>query len=269
MTDSIDFPSGSADVRVRELLASVAGEARPSPIDVARVLGRARARRRSHRLAVVGAGAATVAAVGAAGFGYAALNAPTPLSAASGGETQPEPLSGAAGDPSTSGAAGGAISLAPPEKVNSCGAPLAELAPAESGLVATPRFAGSAAAGGTVTGSVVLTNTGSAHLVGYTGARPVITVSEDGITVWHSNGPVIEMALLIDLEPGASMELAATFEPVRCGQEDEMQEEFRADLPPLEPGAYDLSAIVPFIPEGAGAGFVEYVGGPLTPVVLE
>ena len=77
-------------------------------------------------------------------------------------------------------------------------------------------------------------NTGTERAVGWTGARPAVTVSENGITVWHSNGPVIQLAVEIDLDPGESMDLPATLMTVRCDTVDEESESFREDLPACE-----------------------------------
>ncbi|BDZ47493.1 hypothetical protein [Naasia aerilata] len=207
-----------------------------------------------------------VVAVSAATLFFATSLAPS-------GDAQPAGEGVAPGEPTpgdtSGGAAGGnGIDLAPPEKVNGCGGPLAELAPVESGLVATPHFPGAAPAdGGEVAGTVTLTNTGTARAVGWTGARPAVTVSENGTTVWHSNGPVIQLALEIDLDPGESMELPATLRTVRCDSVDEESEAFREGLPPLTAGTYGISAIVPFTPDGGGA--VQYAGGPLTSITLQ
>jgi len=48
---------------------------------------------------------------------------------------------------------------------------------------------------------------------------------------------------------------------------DEESEAFRADLPPLGPGTYGVSAIVPFTPEDGGAP--QYAGGPLATITLQ
>jgi len=157
--------------------------------------------------------------------------------------------------------------------VNFCGGPLAEVAPAQSGLVATPHFPATAPAGtAAISGTVTVTNTGSERVTGYTGASPAMTVSEGGVTVWHSNGPQIMLAQLIDLEPGASVDLPASIVPVRCGVEDDSAESFRDDLPPLAPGVYQLSAIFYLTPDGPSAASLpspDVVSGPLTDITLQ
>ncbi|MCU1437026.1 MAG: hypothetical protein JWP66_113 [Naasia sp.] len=255
---------------VREYLRGAATSAGTADIDLPHVLGRVRSRRRTRRIAVAGTSTLAVAAIATAGISTGLFRPAAENPGIAAGEPAPGTAAGPIDGPAAGGAAaGGAIQLAPAEKINPCGAPLADLAPAMSGLVATVAFPATAPAGGAVSGTVVLTNTGSEHLTGYTGARPVMTVSADGITVWHSNGPIIMSAIVIDLQPGASMELPASFDPIRCDEEDEMQQSFRTDLPALEPGAYGLSAVVRWTPDGAAAGYVEDVGGPLATITLE
>ena len=266
-------PGARDEAAMRDLLRSAAGGApSASALDVPRVLSRSRGHRRTRRLVTAGVGATVVVAAGTTVFVAATLPPrdsqvmTIPADPVAPGEPGTGP---AAGGPATGGdAAGGAISLAPPEKVNGCAGPLAEVAPVESGLVATPHFPGTAPADGAdVAGTVTLTNTGSERAVGWTGARPAVTVSENGITVWHSNGPVIQIAMEVDLDPGESMDLPATLSTVRCDTVDEESEGFREDLPPLGPGTYGVSAIVPFTPEDGGAP--QYAGGPLTTITLQ
>ncbi|WP_210481746.1 hypothetical protein [Naasia sp. SYSU D00948] len=265
MNDSTPRPA--AEDAVRGMLRSAAkGAPTAAALDVPRVVAKSRRRRRTQRLVTAGVGAAVVAASGATVLAVATLPSGS-------GQVVTVPTDSAAGNPAAGGdPAGGdassGISLAPVEKVNGCGGPLSELAPVESGLVATPRFPESApATGAEVQGVVVLTNTGTERAVGWTQARPAVTVSENGITVWHSNGPMIQVAVEIDLDPGESMELPASLSPVRCDTVDEESESFREDLPPLAPGTYGVSAIVPFYPEDSSAP--QYAGGPLTSITLQ
>ena len=278
----------------RALLRETAANAPTGALDVDSVLRRARRRRLPRRLATGGAGALAIAGIGFAGAN--ALGGAGQVTTLSSGQSEDSPAGTAAdqgaGVPGTgdtaesggaagsSGAAGsgaaagsGGISLAPAEKVNLCGGALAEVAPAQTGLVATPRFPATAPTGTEpIAGTVTVTNTGTERVTGYTGASPAMTVSEAGITVWHTNGPQIMMAQLIDLEPGASVDLRASILPVRCGVEDDSAESFREDLPPLEPGVYQLSAIFYLIPEGPSAASLpspDVVSGPLADIALQ
>jgi hypothetical protein len=269
------------DAATRALLRDAAAHAPTGVVDIDGVLRRARRRRLPRRLATGGAGVLAIAGIGVAGANaLGGLGQVTTLSSGAGSSTEDSPGGPAAGESADSGGAAGSggaadsggISLAPAEKVNFCGGPLAEVAPAQTGLVATPHFPASAPAGtGPISGSVTVTNTGTERVTGYTGASPAMTVSEAGITVWHSNGPQIMLAQLIDLEPGASTELPASILPVRCAVEDDSAESFREDLPALEPGVYQLSAIFYLTPEGPSAESLpapDVVSGPLADLTL-
>ena len=111
-------------------------------------------------------------------------------------------------------------------------------------------------------------------MTGTTGATPAVTVSANGTALWHSNGPTILSLVIIDLAPGESLVYEASVVPVRCSVDDDLAESFPADLPPLAPGNYELSAAIDFSPTVAvGAadfdGSADLVTGPLATIVLE
>lgn len=229
-------------------------------IDTASVIRRSRMRRLPRQ---VGVGSALTLAI--AGIGVASVAGLRP--------TQQAMVTGAAdqSDGRTlqeSSAASGGISLAPAEKLNPCGGEVAQVEPNEAGLVLTPHFAASApATGAEVVGTVTLTNTGTERVSGTTAALPAITLSQGGVTVWHSNGPMIMLAVMVDLAPGESMEYTSSFTPVLCTDEDETSESFREGLPALGAGAYDLSAAIYLTTEGGEAPLL--VTGPTMAVTLE
>ncbi|MDM4764176.1 hypothetical protein QT381_14290 [Galbitalea sp. SE-J8] len=253
-------------------------------IDTDAVVRRARRRRLPRQLAV--GGVAAVAVVGLV-IGGGSLLRGVATSTASGmadSASRPEAAPGAGGAPD--GAAGGgtdaatdggpgqgpsggdAIGIAPLEKLNPCGGSLADLAPDPSGLVLTTDFPSVIEAGtASVTGWVTLTNTGTGRVTGTTSAVPTITLSRDGRTVWHSNGPVIAMAAVVDLAPGESMRLGATLTPVVCDGTDEGRESFRDDLPAAAPGGYDVSAVIQVTPQTGGSPIV-VVGSRPQPVTI-
>lgn len=237
-------------------------------IDLPAVLDRARAKRAA-RIAVVGAAAAIVAVLAVTAATISALAPRVPAVMIADGGSSEQPPSNQSTEPPISEPAIG-IGQAPAEKINLCGGELAEIAPAASGLTTTVELPTRApATGGTVEGSVTLTNAGTKAVSGTTGVRPVITVSRDGITVWHSNGPVIAMAAVVALKPGESVEYPASFDAVSCSVEDDLAEGFRADLPPLAAGEYQVSAILSFVPGTAQAGESETVTGAATTIRLE
>jgi hypothetical protein len=81
-------------------------------------------------------------------------------------------------------------------------------------------------------------------VTGTTAASPVMTVTQHGTVVWHSNGPTIMLATMVDLAPGRSMDYRASFTPVLCGAGDDKPEGFPDDLPPLRAGDFQVSALL-------------------------
>ena len=149
-------------------------------------------------------------------------------------------------EPEIPGAAGyDAIRRAPAERLNLCEGNLAELAPSVTSLVLTTTFPdGAPADGSSRMGTVTLTKTDTQRVSGTTGASPAITLSQNGTVLRHGNGPTIAMAMMVDLDPGGSLEYGALFTPVRCGVEDDMAESFRENLPALKAVTYEVSAAI-------------------------
>ena len=238
-------------------------------IDVDAVLRRARARRRP-RVVLAGAGSllaiaaiAVPASIGSFG-GQAADNT---LVAGEGTEySQPESADGDAAGGSAPDGTDTALDRAPAEKLNLCSAPVAEVTPAENGLVLTVEPVTASAADVGIPTIVTMTNTGSAPVSGTTGGRPAMTLSKGGITLWHSNGPQTMIAVPVELAPGESLQYPATFEPVRCGVEDDSAESFRDDLPEVGSGVYQLSAAIDFTRNDGS--FIDLVTGPAVRVTL-
>ena len=159
---------------------------------------------------------------------------------------------------------------APAEKINLCGGGLADVAPNAAGLVLTSSFSAADASAERVSGTVTLTNTGTEHITGTSAASPAITLSKDGIVRWHSNGPMIAMAALVDLAPGASLSYQASFQPVSCGIEDDSAESFRENLPHVDAGEYQVSAALDLSIQAADGSFLstDLVTGPTSEVTL-
>ncbi|TXN31377.1 hypothetical protein [Lacisediminihabitans profunda] len=232
-------------------------------IDTATVIRRSSRRRLGQQLALGSATTLAVAGIGVASVAglRAVFQPPSTMSAGSGasdsGATAPEIATGAPG-----------IQRAPAEKLNPCGRELAQVAPNPAGLVLTADFPAASASAESVPGTVTLTNTGSTRVRGTTAASPAITLSRDGITLWHSNGPMIAMAAVVDLEPGASMSYRATLVPVTCGIEDDSAGSFRTDLPHVAPGVYQVSAAIDLVTEGDPVT-TDLVTGPLSSLRLK
>lgn len=251
-----------------ELRAALQGGDPSGSIDVDAVLRRVRRRRRPRVMLVGAAGVlaaaaiivpVSVSALGSSVVGGASSSADT----AAAPESESADASGAAGDSTFSSGEG--IKRAPADKLNLCTGTLAEVAPAESGLVLSVAPVDAAATDSGITATVTLTNTGTARVTGTTSSSPALTFSRDGVTLWHSNGPQTMMAVVVDLEPGASLQYSAAFEPAVCSVDDDVADSFSPGLPAAGPGTYGLSAAVDLLTDG---GVSELVTGPVTPITL-
>ncbi|MEO6944102.1 MAG: hypothetical protein ABI053_05270 [Lacisediminihabitans sp.] len=241
------------------------GAAGTRPLDAAVIIRRSKRRRLPQQFAV--GGLSTLAVVG---IGFAGITAFRMLPQ---GATTMSAGSSAGGKAVPEQAAPGAdqnIKRAPAERINLCGGEVAEVAPNPNGLVLRTQFPASSAAGtSAVNGTVMLTNTGTSTVRGTTAASPAITVSQDGVVLWHSNGPMIMLAVVVDLDPGQSMSYRASFTPIRCGVSDDLADGFPDTLPALPGGNYQLSAAIDFTLEGTdGTTVTELVTGPTQTVVL-
>jgi hypothetical protein len=243
------------DNNLRHLFA----ESPEKGIDLADVVRRSRARRLP-RVAATG----LVGVLAVMGVAYVGFQGLTTMSSASVG-TESSAGSAPESADTFSDQAPDEIKRAPAEKINLCTGTLAEVAPSQTGLVLAVDFPDAAADSAQVTGTVTMTNTGSQDWNGYTAASPAITLSQGGIVLWHSNGPMIQLARDVALAPGESLVYDAAFTPVVCGVEDDTAESFRDDLPAAPAGEYQVSAAIDFNGELAS----ELVTGPAQTVVLQ
>lgn len=261
----------SAGDRIGEQLSASADAATQRRIDVDAVLAASRARRRSRRGAILGGTAAAAVVLGLGGavlglsLGVGGIGASTTagdgaLSEAPAADTGPE-----AGSESTEGDALG-FALAPPELINLCGAPATTPPDAGAGpltVTVTPPPAVEAGASARVV--VTVANTSDAAVSGLVRLAPALTVTEAGVTVWHTSGEPDPLSRSIELAPGASIELTGGFEARRCDEGDDRLAALPADLPALSPGAYGVGAIVVFTDVAHGAA-IEYLVSPLAAV---
>jgi hypothetical protein len=231
---------------LRSMLQREAASAGTPELDPSRLVRRSRARRRPRQLAAGGALAVAVLGLGVGtASGIRMLN-PTPeMSSAGGGaeatdedagtlsEERPEAESG-----DTS--AGGGIQLAPAYKINACGGMLGAVPEdGNPGVTVSVDFPDEATTEETVRGTVEVTNDTGAPLRGLLSDVAATTLSQEGVVLWHT--PRVDRTLPVDLEPGESTTLEASFEPRVCSPEDDAQEDFRPGLPAVEPGRYDVS----------------------------
>jgi hypothetical protein len=184
----------------------------------------------------------------------------------------------APGSASGGTATGGALNgSGPVQKVNLCSGTVADIVPASNGLVLTVEPVTAAATDRAIPVTVTLTNTntntnnnnnnnnGAVSFSGTTSPYPSLTLSRDGIVLWHSNGAVPAIGATVHLASGASMSFTTTFEPVVCGVTDDERTAFRAELPAAGPGHYQLSAALDV---SSDDGTSVRVTGPAASVIL-
>ena len=250
----------------RELLKSSAADvASRGHLDAAAVIRRSKRRRLPQQLAVGGLSTLAVAGIGFAGVTAFRMLPQGAMTMSAGSSAD----SGAA-VPEKAGPVQG-VKHAPADRINLCGGPSAKAAPNANGLVLSTDFPASSATGTRpIDGTVTLTNTGTQTIKGTTAASPAITVSQGGTVLWHSNGPMIMLAVVVDLAPGQSMSYRASFTPVRCETADDLAHGFPDNLPALPAGSYQLSAAIDLSREDPDDGSVanELVTGPVQTVTL-
>lgn len=248
-----------------ELRDALRGTSAPNRLDVSKVVRRTRARRLPQQLAAGGAGVAAIAAISIFGIQTSQFTQGSGGTAGS-APTVAEDSQLADGDAETF-----ATKRLPADRINLCGAPVAAAEPGASGLqldVVSPATAPVGTA--PLSATVRLTNTGTERVTGTTLFAPALTLSQNGVTVWHTNGAYDTSAVLVDLEPGASLEYVTVFTPVQCEPQDDELEQFRPDLPAVPAGAYELSAVIDFDSDApTPTTELELVMGPRSALLLE
>lgn len=246
---------------LRKLLS---GAEAPNTLDAGRIIARSRMRRLPAQLAAGTIGVLALAGVGVVVVQTSQLGVPSAVTSA-------EDSAMVEGDASEADVS--EIKRAPADLLNLCGAPVSESAPSYSGLELTVEFPPSIAAGSArVDGIVRLTNLSSVDVRGTTASAPALTLSSDGITVWHTNGAMDLSLTGVNLAPGESLEYVASFEPVQCAPEDDGPDGFRANLPALAPGTYELSAAIDFapdVPDPTEPALADLVTGPRSVITLD
>lgn len=247
---------------LRGMLA--AGGAASGPLDLDDVIRRSRRRRSVSALGVASLSVLAVAGIGVAAVGGIGLPPGGMVMVASESSLD----EGSIFRDGEADAGSDEIALAPAERLNHCGTAVAKVAPSATGLVLTPHFDERGAADGAErTGTVTLANTGGETVRGTLAAAPSLTLSLDGITVWHSGDTMLMLAVVVELEPGETVAYDAAITPVLCSEEDELSETFRDDLPALGSGVYELSAAIHLVPDdGSGP---QLVAGPAQTIILE
>jgi len=233
----------------------------PHALDARRIVSRSRARRLPKQLAAGAAGVFVLAGVTVLAVQTTQYTSPASMTAG-------EAYDSGASSPETDTM----LKRAPADKINLCTGALADVAGSQYGLQLDVVSPASATVGSeSVPVTVRLTNTSTDEVMGFTPSSPVLTLSQDGVVLWHSNGPTDLSLVAVDLAPAESVDYTATFEPVRCDVVDDETESFRPDLPAVEPGDYRLSALIDFTADpsmGRPTTELDLVAGPLAPIAI-
>lgn len=244
------------------------GDGPRATIDTKRVIARSRGRRRPLQIAAGAVSALAIVGIVTVAVQTSQFSSPATMTSQGAADSRSTTEQAAPTDTLESG-----VKRAPADKLNLCTGTLAQSAPSFYGLRLDATFPAEASVGtSAVNGTVRLTNTSGMRVTGTTNATAAVTLSQDGIVVWHSNGATIMSLAIIDLEPGATAEYQASFTPVRCGIDDDLEPSFRDDLPALPAGGYDLSAAIYFTADESmvqpQAPELDLVTGPLAPITL-
>jgi len=248
-----------------ELRNALGQASAPNTLDAQRIIAHSRARRLPKKLAAGAVGVLAATGVFVVALqGLALGEQPSTISS----------LNSQADDSAAGSATLETVKRAPAENTNLCGAPVADVAPSTYGLQLDLEFAGAATVGTVpVEGTVRLTNTSDQRVFGTTAALPTITLSQNGTVLWHSNGAMIMSVTVVDLQPGESMQYSASFTPVRCEPQDDAVGGFRADLPALPSGSYQVGALIDFSVDDSlvtdGVTYVDLVSSPRLLLTLQ
>lgn len=261
----------SSESELRDAIRSSANIA-TTGIDTEAVVRRARARRVPKQLAF--SSLSVLAVVGVAALGITTLPSLQPGSNSASDsavmstmpESPPNNVNNGSSDPSTQGPSGDRIAAV---RINSCGHNVVAVPKNDIGLTLTASFPRTSPANGQqVSGSVTLTNTSMERVKAFTPGEPAITLSRDGVTVWHSYETEVGTWIPIDLAPGQSIEYPSQFVPVLCTNDDELAADYAGTLPPLPGGHYQASALM-FITPDQEHGIPDIlVGGPSLDITL-
>lgn len=252
------FDDQATESQLRTLLAG--DLTTPGGLDTGTIIRRSRRRRRAGTLAVVAASTLAIAGIGVVAIEGLGSPLPSTMTASDGMEESSTFGAENLDSPDTAGSG-----IAPAERLNPCGGETAEVAPNSAGLALSPAFPDTAPAdGGEQQGTVALRNTGADRIRGTIVAPPAITIARDGVTVWHSPAPSAPQVMGIDLAPGESTNLDASYRPARC---DERAGASGVGATPLPPGTYTVSAAIVFEPADGSAA--QLVTGPALPLAIE
>jgi len=222
----------------------------PSQLDAEFIIRQAKRRRTPRQIAV-----GSVSALAVVGFTVLGVSVAPSLMSASTGAADSAAISSAESQfdapeaelESGTSERDGATPGAERSLTSRCGTSTPEFVSNELGLELAVTFPREITTGShPVEGTVTLTNTGAFQVHGVILAEPTMTVSRDGLTLWHSAGASPQAAQDVALAAGESQSFPAFFTPVDCSAADDAQLEFPQTLPAITPGAVALIAAIEF-----------------------
>ena len=240
-----------------------------SRIDPAVIIRRAKVRRAPRQVAF-----GSVAALAVAGFTFLGVSVAPSLFSMSTGASDSASIVGAESfkdDPAGSQVGGGASNGAHEPDIDArlsarCGISPLTVAPNSLGLELTTSFPESVPAdGSSVSGLVTVTNTGNSRVRGTTSVEPIVSLSRNGVTVWHTSGSAADLARHVDLEPGQSAIYSASFRTIQCNPDDENPATVGDNLPALVPGPAEVTATITYFSD-TGDSFL--ISGPAESIIL-
>lgn len=226
-------PSSEADLRSAMAAPSLVPT---SGIDTDAVVRRARARRRPKQFAV---GTVSVLAIA----GIFALGVSTLPSLHTGQATSDAGMMMNAPEAPKGDTSTGAETKLVDPSANLCGSPSGTPPASSAGLeLALNLSSTSGTDGSRISGTAILSNTGTTRMSGSATATPVFILSQNGVIVSRTDSPSDTLAIRIDLGPGESFTYPVTSSPLGCDS---------GDLAPIDPGTYDLVAAIAFTPDAS------------------
>jgi len=151
--------------------------------------------------------------------------------------------------------------------LNVCGQPLSNYSEDGFGIELSLSFPESANVNDrSIVGSAIALNQTSQRLDGTSFRDPTLVLSRDGVVVWHSiTVDRNEIFTPSEIPPGDSYRFDFDIAPDDCSTEGDGALYSSDDLPPLDPGEYQLSAVVDYF----SGDQAHLVSSPLTTITLK
>lgn len=232
------------------------GETPTILIDTDTVISRSKARRRPRQFAVGAIGGLAAVSILFAGI----TTFPRTNELTSAGVMAEDSNTRMEGD---SGASPAESYLAPEGAAvpQTCGALIPSTAASPYGLTLSIEIASPQSASGSAFGTVRLRNTSQMAVTGTTAAIPEVNLTRDGVSISHSPDAQILSVIPVNLQPGQSLEFAASIDIYDCTTID------TGGM--LDPGTYTVSTSLAFAPTDPAAGDAAEVRSSPATIVLK